>query len=307
MPSTIQKLEEKGLIRPPSWLSHNVMYETIMGSVAYGVSSDTSDVDLYGFCIPVKELIFPHLAGEILGFGRQLKRFEQFQEHHIECPDELAGKGRLYDVQVFSIVKFFDLLMQNNPNVVDSVFTPQECVLHITQVGNMVREQRKLFLHKGSWHKFKGYAYSQLHKMSSKDPSGKRKEIREQFGFDVKFAYHVVRLLYEVEQILIEGDIDLRRHNEHLKAIRRGEISEEEIRKWASEKEKHLEVLYTREPSPIPYSPDEDKIKQLLCQCLEHHYGSLAGCVVIPGIERKALSEIREILCRYERLSGCSL
>ena len=29
-------------------------------------------------------------------------------------------------------------------------------------VGNLVREKRKLFLHKGAWPKFKGYAYSQL-------------------------------------------------------------------------------------------------------------------------------------------------
>jgi hypothetical protein len=30
----------------------------------------------------------------------------------------------------------------------------------------------------------------------------------------VKFAYHVVRLIGEVEQILTEGDIDLRRNRE---------------------------------------------------------------------------------------------
>ena len=300
MPSTIKKLEDKGLIRPPTWLSSNVHYETIMGSISYGVSDDSSDIDIYGFCIPSKEFVFPHLAGEIMGFGRQLKRFEQYQEHHIECPDALAGKGRSYDVQIFNIVKYFSLLMENNPNVLDSIFTDQDCVLHITQVGNMVRENRKMFLHKGSWHKFKGYAYSQLHKMGTKDPTGKRKEVRERFGFDIKFAYHVVRLLYEVEMIFTEGDIDLRRHREHLKSIRRGEVTEEEIRSWASEKEKQLEALYTKEPSPIPYKSDEDVIKQLLLSCLEHHYGSLAGCVVIPGIEKKALQEIRSILDKYD-------
>ena len=304
MPSTIQNLEEKGLVRPPSWLSHNIHYETIMGSVAYGVSSDTSDMDIYGFCIPPRDLVFPHLAGEIMGFGRQLKRFDQYEEHHIQCPDALGGKGRQYDVNIFNIVKFFNLLMQNNPNVLDSIFTPQECVLHITHVGNMVRDSRRLFLHKGSWYKFKGYSYSQLHKMTGKDTTGNRKEIRDRYGFDLKFAYHVVRLLYEAEMILADGDIDLRRHKEHLKAIRRGDISEEEIRKWASEKEKQLELLYTKEPSPIPYSPPEDDIKQLLLNCLEHHYGSLEKCVAVPDLEKKTLTEIRETLDRYTRLTS---
>lgn len=283
MPSTIQKLTEKGLIRPPAWLPSNVMCEVIMGSVAYGVSSDTSDMDVYGFCIPPKETVFPHLAGEIEGFGRQKKRFGQYQQHHIDCPDELGGKGRQYDVSVYNIVKYFTLCMENNPNCLDSLFVPTECVLHITQVGTMVRENRRLFLHKGCWQKFKGYAYSMLHKMESKDPTGKRKEIRKQFGFDVKFAYHVVRLLDECEQILTLGDLDLRRAREHMKAIRKGEVPKEDIKRWFSDKEKQLEELYNREDSPVPYSPDEPKIKQLLLDCLEHHYGNLAGCVVIIG------------------------
>ena len=69
MPSVTQQLAARGLIRPPGFLPTNVMYETLMGSVAYGVSTDHSDRDLYGCCIPPKDEIFPHLAGEIPGFG----------------------------------------------------------------------------------------------------------------------------------------------------------------------------------------------------------------------------------------------
>ena len=60
--STLQRLTDRGLVKPPRWLPANVQYETIMGSVAYGVSSDTSDVDVYGWAIPPKEDVFPHLA-----------------------------------------------------------------------------------------------------------------------------------------------------------------------------------------------------------------------------------------------------
>ena len=37
--STLQHLSDRGLIKPPRWLPGSVQYETIMGSVAYGVSS----------------------------------------------------------------------------------------------------------------------------------------------------------------------------------------------------------------------------------------------------------------------------
>ena len=140
--------------------------------------------------------------------------------------------------------------MENNPNIIDCLFTPTTCVLHSTRVGNLVRENRRLFLHKGAWPKFKGYAYSQLHKLAIKEPQGKRAELVAEHGFDTKFGYHVVRLIGEVEQILVEGDIDLQRNNEQLKAIRRGEWTEERLRQWFADKESHLERALRREHAP---------------------------------------------------------
>jgi predicted nucleotidyltransferase len=298
--STLQRLTERGLIRPPRWLPGNVQYETIMGSVAYGVSSDASDLDVYGWAIPPKEDIFPHLRGEIPGFGRPGKRFEQFQEHHVRDPDALAGHGRNHDLAIFGIVKFFQLAMENNPNIVDALFTPSTCVLYSTRVGNLVRENRRLFLHKGAWPKFKGYAYSQLHKLSIKQPKGKRAELVERQGFDTKFGYHIVRLLSEVEQILVEGDIDLQRDNEQLKAIRRGEWTEGRLRRWFAEKESDLERAYAA--STLRPAPDEGRIKALLMACLEEHYGSLESCVVEPDRAAVALRNIQAELERVKDL-----
>lgn len=293
--SVTQQLTARKLALPPKWLPGAVAYETIMGSVAYGVSADTSDMDIYGFCIPPKEQIFPHLAGEIPGFGRQIQRFEQFQQHHIKDPDALGGTGREYDLTIFSIVKFFQLAMENNPNVVDSLFTPVTCVLHSTAIGEMVRENRRIFLHKGAWHKFKGYSYSQVHKMDIKtpQPDSKRAADVAKFGFDAKFAYHVVRLLDEVEQILTTGDVDLQRNREQLKAIRRGEWTADQVREYFTRKERELETVYTE--SKLPHSPDEAKIKQLLLDCLEAHFGSLKEAVVVPDQERDLLRQIKEL------------
>jgi predicted nucleotidyltransferase len=295
--STLQRLADRGLVKPPRWLPSNVQYETIMGSAAYAVSSDASDVDVYGWAIPPKDDIFPHLRGEILGFGAQAKRFAQYQEHHVCDRDALAGHGRTYDLTIFGIVRFFALAMENNPNVIDSLFTPTTCVLHSTRVGNLVRENRRLFLHRGAWPKFKGYAYSQLHKLAIKEPKGKRAESAAEHGYDVKFAYHVVRLLGEVEQILVEGDIDLQRDNERLKAIRRGEWTEVRLRQWAADKEADLERAYAA--CTLPPAPDEGKLKALLLNCLEEHYGTLEGCVVQPD---RAVAALRSVQAELDRV-----
>ena len=300
MGSTLARLVDRGLARPPRWLPGNVQYETIMGSVAYGVSSDTSDMDVYGWAIPPRDEVFPHLRGEIIGFGRPSKRFEVYQEHHIVDGDALAGRGRSHDLAIFGIVKFFALAMENNPNVLDSLFTTTECVLHSTRVGNLVRENRKLFLHKGAWAKFKGYAYSQLHKIAIKEPQGIRAGLVEAHGYDTKFAYHVVRLIGEVEQILVEGDIDLQRDRELLKAIRRGEWTEPRLRQWFADKEAQLERTYAE--SSLRATPDEAGIKALLLECLEDHYGSLGACIVESDRQTVALRNIQGELDRIKDL-----
>jgi predicted nucleotidyltransferase len=290
----LKRLNKEGLISPPKFLLDNVAYLTMMGSVAYGVSDVGSDIDVYGFCIPHKDIIFPHLAGEIPGFGRQVKRFDQWQQHHVR-----DSSGKEYDFSVYNIVKYFQLCMNCNPNMVDSLFVPRRCIIHTTQVGELVRENRKLFIHKGAFHKFKSYAFSQMHKMRTKKPEegSKRYDMVQKYGHDLKFSYHIVRLLEECSQILIEHDIDLQRNREQLKAIRRGEWSLQDIEKFFADKERQLEELYVK--STLQYKPDEDKIKELLLRCLEIHFGSLEKCVHVAPEFEKDLKRIAEIVNKY--------
>lgn len=190
--------------------------------------------------------------------------------------------------------------MDNNPNMVDSMFVPRECITHTSRVGEMVREKRHMFLHKGSWYRYKGYAYSQLNKMGKKDGDGKRQASIAKYGYDVKQAYHLVRLLDECEQIFSTGDLDLRRNSEQLKAIRRGEVLEADIRRFAADKEHVLENL--RYESDLPDRPDEEAIKQLLLECLEEHYGTLDACIVTDNAPIVVLRDIANIIERNRGL-----
>lgn len=297
MASTICKLNQKGLITPPKWLPDNIHYETMMGSIAYGVSGDTSDVDIYGFVIPPREDVFPHLRGEILGFGRQKNRFEQYQQHHVTDEDAVGGRGREYDLTIYSVVKYFQLVMEGNPNMLDSIYTPHDCVLHITKIGQMVRDRREVFLSKNVYHKYRGYAFSQISKMSGKTEDSKRWNMVQQYGYDLKFAYHSVRLVLECEQILTEGTLDLRRNADLLKTIRNGEWTEQQVREWFAQKEMLLQPLYNS--SLLPYAPNESAIKRLLLDCLEEHYGSLSSSVLtIQPRGDDVIAEIVEVLVR---------
>lgn len=331
----LHRLQKDNLVQPPKWLPDNTAMLCAMGSVAYGVSGTMSDVDCYGFCLPPKELVFPHLGGEIPGFGTQKQRFEVWQQHHIN--DRSAGKE--YDFSVYSIVRYLHLVMENNPNMVDSLFVPERCILHTTPIADLIRERRREFLHRGSYHRFRGYAYQQLKKvqhirtddesvknawafevehgidhktsyddvveeMAAREKGGtkgtivlsdaslaayhsvlktivmknKRLLAVKQYGFDVKFAYHIVRLALEAEQILLKHDLDLECNSEILKAIRNGEWTLKRLEDWFSDKEKQLEHAYS--VSTLRIQPDEENIKSLLLQCMEIHYGRLEKAVV---------------------------
>ena len=269
-----------------------------MGSVAYGVSNDSSDMDIYGFSIPPKDVIFPSLRGEILGFDAYEVQFSQYQRHHILDESALSGKGRVYDMTIYSIVKFFRLLMENNPNIIDSLYVAENCVLFSSPIADHIRANRQLFLHKGCWAKFKGYAYSQMHKIRTKNPEGKRKSLVDEYGYDVKFAYHVVRLLNEVEQLLVEQTLDLKRNAEQLKAIRRGEWSLNKLESYFERKESDLESYYLN--SKLPEIPNVDAIRQLLIDCLEQHFGSLSSLVDQNNKAQLTLNKISEIIKDYE-------
>jgi predicted nucleotidyltransferase len=290
MPCITQMLQDKNLIKPPKWLTNNIQYEVISGSRSYGTNREDSDYDIVGFVMPPKDVVFPHsVPGYIHDFGPRPKEQKPYKSGQIE--DKNAGKS--YDATIYSIVRYFQLAMENNANMVDTLFVSDELITKSTTISEMVREKRKLFLHKGCWHKFKGYAYDQARKAGSKTREGNRLDLVEKFGYDVKAASNCVRLVNEVEMILEEGDLDLRRNNEHVKAIRSGVISEEEFRNWFAAKELALEQVYTN--SKIPHSPDEKQIRKLLINCLEHHYGSLEKLYTVEQEKpRLVLRSLRE-------------
>lgn len=254
-------------ISPPSFVVDSCVYLTVGGSHAYGCSLPTSDLDCCGICIPPLEMIFPHTRGEIVGFGTPSPKFDQWKEQHI------YDNKKEYDFSVFGIVRAFQLLMENNPNHIDTLYTPKNCILYITPIGEKIRLWRDIFLHKGCYAKFRGYAKSQLHKMKGERRSGKRLEIQQKYGWDLKFGLHLVRLLLECEQILTDHTLDLRKDSTFLREIRNGEWEYERVLRWAEDHLLILEEVYKK--STLRERPNEDEIKSLLLSCLEEYFGDL--------------------------------
>jgi len=124
-----------------------------------------------------------------------------------------------------------------------------------------------------------------------------RLEIVDRDLYDTKAAYHVVRLLGEIEMILVEHDLDLERNREQLKAIRRGEWTLVQLETYFSEKERALEQTYAN--STLQHSPDEKVIKNILMNALEMFYGSLQTAVTRSPDLAQVLLEMQSVIDKF--------
>ena len=143
-------------------LRKHTLLLTVAGSRAYGIHTDSSDVDVKGVAIPPAEYY--------LGY---LKRFEQADkaEHMVVfldtlSPVELAAVEReKLEGSIYELQKFCKLAADCNPNILDSLFCRDEEVRFISPLGQMLRENRDLFISAKAKHTFSGYAASQLHRI----------------------------------------------------------------------------------------------------------------------------------------------
>lgn len=127
-----------------TWLDDSTIFLTLYGSHAYGTSTESSDIDIRGLCIPPKEYFF--------GYS---KRFEQ------------AISNEPYDLTVFNIVKFFKLASDCNPNALEVIFTDDEDWLRANDAFGYIYDHRYSFLSQKARHTFCGYAFSQLKRIKT--------------------------------------------------------------------------------------------------------------------------------------------
>lgn len=92
---------------------------------------------------------------------------------------------------------------------------------------------------------------------------GSRQELVTKFGYDTKFASHLIRLIVEGIELLSTGDLVFPlKEAELLRDIRNGKYSLDEVLKMADVYEKEIENLY--ESSSLPHSPDFEGVQQFV-------------------------------------------
>lgn len=225
---SIRKQEQTGVMGDPGEILRDhdlyahVVYRCVVGSRAYGLQNDASDVDLRGVYLPPAELHW-----SLYGVPEQL-----------ENP---AAEECYWEMQ-----KFLGLALKANPNILECLYTP--LVQHAAPVMQELLAERHRVLSRMVYQTFNGYVLSQFKRLEA--------DFRASGAPRWKHAMHLIRLLLAGIATLREGHVPVRvdEHRDRLLRIKAGDAAWDEVNAWRLALHREFDAAYAS--TGLPERPD---------------------------------------------------
>lgn len=235
---------------------------------------------------------------------KQLKHFTQQTSNYAsvqKLPDgryiQRLGKGikrgRAFvddiEVVLYPLRQFVTLVISGNANIVTTLWTPfgpkgtnyqeDETQLYslITPTWETLVKTRGYLMSKHVGFRHAGYARSQRAALTGESNNRtNRPELVAKYGYDTKYAQHMIRLIYAGTDFIADGRFNLPMPAEqvrHLKAIRTGEYSLDRLLEIVDSGIERLEQL--TQQSKLPDNVDKDYVNRLLRLLRKDHINAL--------------------------------
>jgi predicted nucleotidyltransferase len=121
--------------------------------------------------------------------------------------DERRNGPKDIDITLYSLRKWVGLACKGNPTALHFLFA-EGTIRH--PIWAHIVSNKQVFLARSCARQFTGFANDQLKRMTGQKGRGKkgqRPELEEKYGYDVKSGMHVLRLLYECQELVSTGKI----------------------------------------------------------------------------------------------------
>lgn len=199
-----------------------VIYRCVVGSNAFGLSGENSDVDLRGIYLPPASMHW-----SLYGLPEQIEKTDS-------------------DEVYWELQKFLTLALKANPNVLECLYTP--LIEHATPLAHELLAERTKFLSRLVYQTYNGYVMSQFRKLEQ--------DIRTSGELRWKHVMHLLRLLLSGITILQEHSVpvDVGPYKDRLLSVRRGQMSWDDANKWRLELHKIFDKAF--EETTLPERPD---------------------------------------------------
>lgn len=201
--------------------------------------------------------------------------FSEFEQFIYRSAAEREGKhdapsqpGDL-DLTIYSLRKFLRLAMQGNPQLVQLLFVPSNMWIKGDARGSQLQELAPLIISKQAGHRYLGYLEAQRQRLLGERGQKKvnRPELEEKFGFDTKYAMHILRLGFQGLELMSTGKLTFpmpEPDRQFCYATRMGEVPLNDVLTKAGELEREIKDLISN--GPLQAKPDVDAIEQWMCR-----------------------------------------
>jgi hypothetical protein len=230
-----------------------VILETVVGSTLHGIAvqDGLEDLDLMAIAIETQR--------QMCGF------YQEDTWTHRTKPMGVRSEAGDVDYVCYGLRKFLSLATKGNPSILLALFAPDQFIRKIDEYGEQLRSLAPNIVSKQCFAPFRGYMRQQ-HERLINIRGGKhatRPELVERYGYDTKYAAHILRLGLQGVEILSTGRLTLPLPDEDrelLIKVRTGGFSLAEISIQITAIEEKLIAAFER--SPLPEKPDMKAVQQ---------------------------------------------
>lgn len=228
---------------------------SVVGSTAYGTNVDGNN-DRDEMAIAIEPLEY------VVGLKHWETSITRTQ------PQGVRSQPGDLDLVTHSLRKFARLAAKGNPTILLMLFCPP---IRTDWQGRELLYYRDRFLSRQAGKAFLGYMKAQRMRMNGESGGrhgAMRVELVEKYGFDTKYAGHIIRLGYQGIELMERGRMTLpmrQEERERVLAIRTGKVPVSEVLQQALDMEESLKALMNT--SPLPEEPDNAGIDKLMTDC----------------------------------------
>lgn len=246
----------------PDWYEDAVILEATVGSEAHGVTQG-DDHDVMAVFVPPPEVEFGFQPIDTILYRTAWNRTGVGPKSN----DQPRSQEGDIDYTAYSLRKYLKLALAGNPSVLVPLYVDESLVEYQNERGIDLRSLRTDIISSRVIDTFGGYMNEQKRRLLGQQgqKNVKRPELIEQFGYDTKYAFHMIRLGMQGVELAQSGSLTLpmsEAARASLMRIRQGECSLDEVISIAGILDITLKEL--KEFTPLPLEPNRERIEKFL-------------------------------------------
>lgn len=229
-----------------------IILEAVVGSTVHGlaVQDGLEDLDLLAVAI--------EKPTAILGFAQCDTWVERTK------PDGVRSEAGDIDRSVYGLRKFLTLALRGNPTILLAFFVPPEFLKVQTPIGKSLQALAPLIVSKQVYQPYRGYMRQQHERLLGLRGQRNitRPELVQAYGYDTKYAAHIIRLGLQGGELLNSGRLTLPMHpaaRELCRSIRMGGLTLAQVSELIIQAESELEAAFAR--STLRLWPDKPRVE----------------------------------------------